>query len=529
MRLSIALLTILATAFPSTESTACCLTDWLFGRQNAPYAVGYAPYAVGYAPYSVGYAPIGQTYSAGYAPVATSPYVSGYSAVPATTSMLRPALNPAPMAGNGAYQAQRPTYYDNPSVYTGQPVTGNVQTSYSVPVATTLRGVAPSQGLWGAGNAYPSYQAGYANQASPGLPITTTTPTGAPVSALPATQVAPLFQTAPQPRVGGLRRFFGSWIGTNYRSSYYRAPVTYYRPVTSVDPVSGTTVTVQQPCSSYVQQLQRTPYSSLQAGQPAFGQPSAGYQAVPVVGGYDSYGQTSPYGATPSSGIGQVGAVGAADQFTVPIPSIAPATPGYYGQGGFAPNTSPLTGVPGSAPSTGGPSYSSPMAAPGSRGDLAPVDQPSLQGFTPSESSYRQEETNREPSEPSQPSPKSFWELQDAEDSTAMIRIQPQPQAEPAPDPFSLRTPEFTGASPIRAPEDYISPFRKQTIEAPTAPVTGDKFEAPQLPARTIDPSDVTSVSTRIAVPVREAALVRDRVQKPVPLKRDSTWYTIQP
>jgi hypothetical protein len=188
-----------------------------------------------------------------------------------------------------------------------------------------------------------------------------------------------------------------------------------------------------------------------------------------------------------------------------------------------------LTGAPGSAPSTGAPSFSSPLAAPGSSSDLAPVDQPSLQGFTPSESSYREEEPNRQPSEPSQPSPKSFWELQDAEDSTAMIRIDPQPQAEPSSDPFSLTTPEFTGASPIRAPEDYISPFRRQTIEAPTPPVTRDKFEAPQLPARTIDPADVTSVSTRIAVPVREAALVRDRVKKPVQRKRDSTWYTIQP
>jgi hypothetical protein len=169
------------------------------------------------------------------------------------------------------------------------------------------------------------------------------------------------------------------------------------------------------------------------------------------------------------------------------------------------------------------------MAAPGSRGDLAPVNQPSLNGFTPSESSYREEEIQREPGESSQSPPKSFWELQNADDSTAMIRTNPQPQSQPASNPFSLRTPEFTGASPIRAPEDYISPFRKQTIEAPTPSVTGDKFEAPQLPARPIDPSDMTSVSTRIAVPVREAALVRSRAQKPVQQKRDSTWYTIQP
>jgi len=278
--------------------------------------------------------------------------------------------------------------------------------------------------------------------------------------------------------------------------------------------------------------LQRTPYSSLQVGQPALAQPalvqpSAGCQTAPAVG---SYGQTNPYAAAPSSGVGQVGAIGSAGQFAAPIPSIAPATPGYYGQGGFTPNTSPLSGAPNLAPSVLSPSPTSPSAAPGSRGDLAPVDQPQLESFTPSENSYRQETDatggeSSEPSESSQPSTRSFWELQNPDDSTAMIRPNLQPQA----DPVSLSTHESTGASPIRAPEDYVSPFRKQTVETPTPPIRRDEFEAPPLPARTIGPDDVTSAPRRIAVPVREAALVRVRSQKPVPQKRDSTWYPIQP
>ncbi len=359
MRLSIALLTTLATLLQTAELTACCWSDWLYGRSSTPYAVGYTPYAAGYAPYgqtyAAGYAPYGQTYAAGYAPVATSTYAAGYATPPTTTSVLQPMSSPAPMVGNGAYQAQRPSYYDNPSVYAGQPVTGNVQTSYSVPVAATLRGAAPSLSYAGAGNAYP-YQAAYANAGTSGLSVTATTPTGAPVTALPAAPVTPVFQAAPPQPVGGLRRFFGSTIVPSYRSSYYRAPVTYYRPVTSVDPVSGTTVTVQQPCSSYVQQLQRTPYSSLQVGQPAVVQPAmvqsaAGCQTAPSVGGYGSYGQVSPYAAVPSSGVGQVGAIGSAGQFATPIPSTAPATPDYYGQGGFTPNTSPLSGAPNLGPS----------------------------------------------------------------------------------------------------------------------------------------------------------------------------------
>lgn len=44
-----------------------------------------------------------------------------------------------------------------------------------------------------------------------------------------------------------------------YASQYYRAPTTYYRPVTSFDPRLGTTVTSLQPCTSYQYQAQRVP------------------------------------------------------------------------------------------------------------------------------------------------------------------------------------------------------------------------------------------------------------------------------
>jgi hypothetical protein len=44
-----------------------------------------------------------------------------------------------------------------------------------------------------------------------------------------------------------------------YASQYYRAPTTYYRPVTSFDPRLGTTVTTLQPCTSYQYQAQRVP------------------------------------------------------------------------------------------------------------------------------------------------------------------------------------------------------------------------------------------------------------------------------
>lgn len=500
MRLPIALLTILATTLPSTESTACCLTNRLFGRSNALYAASYTPYAAGYAPYAAGYAP-------------TSTYVVGYAAVPSTTAALPPTLNPAPIASNGVFQAQRPAYYGNPTVYTGQPVMGNVQTSYRAPISSTLRGTVPTITTLGMGGVY---QAAYGSQASPGLQVGATVPVGTPVQ---------IYQ-APAPRVGGFSRFFAPQFGTSYRTAYYRVPVTYYRPVTSVDPVTGAAVTVQQPCTSYTQQLQRTPYRGLQVAPPALTQPSAVYQASPLAGGQTApYGQVSPYAVAPSNGIGQVGAVGTADQIPVPTPSLSPAR---NGQSGYTPNTTPLSGAPSSPPSIIGSPATSPMLVPNSQGDLAPVDQPTLNGVKPSESSYRENNLQSEPTQ--RPAPKSFWELQDANNSTAMIRTRPQPQAHQAREnPFSRRTPEFTGAAPIRAPEDYSSPFRRETIGTPAAPVTRE-LEAPPLPpAQQINPADVTSVSSRSSVSVREAALVRERTHRPAQPKRDSTWYTIQP
>jgi hypothetical protein len=332
-----------------------------------------------------------------------------------------------------------------------------------------------------------------------------------------------------------LGRFFGSLFGTSYRSSYYRAPITYYRPVTSIDPVSGTTVTVQQPCSSYVQQLQRTPYGSL---QPALAPPSSGCQTpnndycnTPSPYPIGSNAPSAPYSMAPSSiappsGVGQVGAVGQPNQMTVPIPSTAPAAGGsVYGQPGPSPNLSPLTGAPpslspfNSAPAPSLPPASAPSQSSQGAGDAAPVDQPRLENYPPAS---LQPEPDQAPNE----SPRSYWELQDADDSTALIRPSVR-QIAPQRDPVSLGG---TGATPIRAPEDYVSPFRRPTVEAPTTPVTQETFEAPPLPTRSYDSSDATSVANRISVPIRDAGLIRSRsTRQAIPAKRDSTWYTIQP
>ncbi len=45
----------------------------------------------------------------------------------------------------------------------------------------------------------------------------------------------------------------------NYRSSGYRAPVTYYRPIMTTDPNTGAQVVTMTPCTSYEIQTQRSP------------------------------------------------------------------------------------------------------------------------------------------------------------------------------------------------------------------------------------------------------------------------------
>ena len=515
---------------------ACWLTDWLYGRSASPYAVGYAPYAASYTPYSAGYAP----YSASY-----SPYSEGYAPVSAPTAPFANATAlplSSPVATSGAYQVQRPSYLENPSVYMGSPVGTNLQTAYRVPLTTpqlfrsnpSLLGAGSTSSYLGASNVYPRYASGYGGVYSANYPTAT------PAITMSAAPVSPLFPNAPRPVYrGGLARFFGSLFGTNYRTSYYRAPVTYYRPATSVDPLTGTTVTIQQPCASTIQQLQRTPYNSFQLRQPS----------ITPIGGLTPAGScnapASAYGYAPLSGVSQATAMVAPQtapgQFTVPIPST------NYSPSGHAPSVNPNLG-----PLTGNP------AAPQIQSDLSPVDQPSL-GRQPSRSDYgasrysqpepqyqyrsrrlddreesrrsdpRQSEPQQEYREPqSQPTRESsslpsYWDLQDADDSTAML-----------PKHQDRRTPSFVRNNhPIRAidHEDERSPFRSDLMRRDTdhreqtAP-----FTAPPLPSRTDWPADSANAShprrhvhqAAAWVPVREASSKRQTL-------RDSGSRTWQP
>ena len=261
-------------------------------------------------------------------------------------------------------------------------------TGGEVPLARVLRGNTTSNPFYGTGNLYPNDVAGQYGAAYGGrlgqLPITA--PPGVAVASNSA-----LFPNSPRPQVGGLARFFGSILGTNYRSSYYRAPITYYRPVTAVDPATGQPTVVQQACSSYEQQLRRVPFNQFNLGNGStvtpIGQPtlvspgfggggcqngSCGLAAAP--GTFAQPFASQPFASQPfpnqgfanqpypvgplvpaTGAVGQVGGTTSpSDRDVIRIPSLDPQGSGTRSQvpqgsgtrSEFGDNRAPLTGPP---------------------------------------------------------------------------------------------------------------------------------------------------------------------------------------
>ena len=532
-RLKITSLLIVA-ALACNSAEACWLTDWLYGRSASPYAVGYAPYAVNDGSYAANYTP----YVAGYTPTA------GYAST--TVLPLR-----SPVVTSGAFQVQRPSYLENASVYTGAPVGANLQTAYSVPVTTpplfrqnpSLLGAGSTSSYFGASNTYPNYPVPFAGSYAANYPSVST---GGPATTLSTTRVPTRFSNVPVSGVpvrstplfrGGLARFFGSLFGTNYRTSYYGAPVTYYRPATSVDPLTGTTVTVQQPCTSTIEQLQRTPYNSFQFTQPS---------TTPIGGPMPTAGCGSPGLGFAPSGVSPATMLSspnlAPSQFAVPIPSTV-MPPSGYGQSPSH-HAAPLTGSP---------------SAPQPQSDLSPMEQPSL-NRVPVESNhessryrqtdrvaprsgYQYESGSSSPTKAPEPrtegkSLPGYWDMQDADDSTAMI----SPKRD-------RRPPSFVNNHPIRAIDDVAldrdlepSPFRsdlmgRDTDRRNTAMGGNDSFEAPPLPARSSRdqgfrvPETINRVQPAAAwIPVREASSRNNVSPRFVPraqdAPRDNVWNT---
>lgn len=301
------LLTASLVGLPAQSAQAGPLIDWLFHKPaygaampvGAPYPVtagyapalpynsGYAPYSTGYAPYTTGYSP----YTTGYTPYTTgyAPYSTGYA--PAATAY---ASRYSGYTGYSPYGVAYPSTGYRPS-------TGNMpsQSSYPLPTYGTYYG--SNSPVVGA-NGY-----GYLTQRPPNEVI-------AP-SVLPPT--APVSPTGPVTLV------------PDYRSTYARTPVTYYRPVLTTDPNTGAQVVTQMPCSSYEYQTQRVPTWGLTQVYNGGATLPAVTPTAPIV---------SPTYSLPSGGIPLAG----------PVPGTQPYSTAYGAYPSMA--TSTVTPV---APTTG--------------------------------------------------------------------------------------------------------------------------------------------------------------------------------
>ena len=110
----------------------------------------------------------------------------------------------------------------------------------------------------------------------------------------------------------------------DYRTSQYRAPVTYYRPLMTTDPNTGSQVVALAPCTSYEYQAQRIPtfgYNGVMGS----------YSTPPVV----SAPQSTPTYTLPSGGI-PLAAGGPA--------AILPPSSGAYAMGYGGSTVNPMSG-----------------------------------------------------------------------------------------------------------------------------------------------------------------------------------------
>jgi len=346
--------------FASTESRSAQagpLLDWLFGHHRA---AGPA-YPVG-APVPVGTAPGGT--------VANMP-ITGYPMTGVPTAGIS-------VPGYGAgYTPAMPA--------TSVPLGGNL-------VGLNLLGGNPTGGY--AVGGYPpagfpasGYAANYGNYYGARMPV-----------------IGPSGYGYPAVQPNGITAATAPTIMSyvpDYRTSQYRAPVTYYRPLMTTDPNTGAQVVALAPCSSYEYQTQRVPtlgyngvmgsYStppvvSAPPSMPTYTLPTGG---VPIAAG----GATSVLPPTSNSyamGYGNYSAV--APAYSSPAYSSNYGTYSPQQPGLTAPSMSTYPTQPMSAPqgyygsatggSTGGGStgsYHTPTYTPGLTAPQGPTQVPSLQ------------------------------------------------------------------------------------------------------------------------------------------------------
>lgn len=457
----------------AVQTKAGCF-DWLCGKTttpNLPYAVGYAPpttitplgppVAVGAPMYS---APFGVAPVAGFAQPGNTTggvYTANFGAWNTPSALQMPAYGTVPQPIN------------NPSVLSGMPVNPSLgQAPVSMFRTTINPAIVAPQGTLATPQTAFNAQAAFQAQ----------TPHGA--AAIPQTAIAPgvmaqpMYAPAPGATSGG---WFGKVWGNNYQTNYNNVPTTVFRPVQQIDPATGQTVIVQQPCVTNTQQVQRAPFTGLQpapAQQPYYGEPTCGsepprYQAPNQFGAAPALGSAPQYQGQAQQYQGQVPAF--QGQTSINTPQGYGATGGYGPTGGYGAtggyDATGGYGATGSGVAQTGAVEPAPygVGANGYNGYPAPApstDPVPLQGqpqttlppnFNPGGTTY----PNGSPSGNGQPSDQSRIEqptLGSSQWGRSERTPYEQPRSQPIIAPSTNVSTKYTDLPPIPASDDYRPP-----------------------------------------------------------------------
>ena len=294
----------------------------------------------------------------------------------------------------------------------------------SISLTALIPGGASAQwcGPWGCGKtAAPAYPVGqpfpvagpaYGPQPSapfyPGSSVPPTAPANATAMAAPP----PVSATTSIPWTGLPQTQMSLMPTAGYASQWNRAEVTYYRPVTTVNPATGQPITQLIPCTSYELQNQRVPVVTMKPGAvpstypstdrwpsltaPTYGAatpvPTQNYQTIPangataVTGQQANYGTYTPYQGAPYQGNGafsaQAPSAGSMFSFPSPLPPASAVPAGWGGSSTTAAMPVSPTSVPASSAATSGAVYygaPTPVAMPSwPQATIAPVTQPMM-------------------------------------------------------------------------------------------------------------------------------------------------------
>jgi hypothetical protein len=268
-------------------------------------------------------------------------------------------------------------------------------------------------GPWGCGKtAAPAYPVGqpypvagpaYAPQPSPPFYPGSTVPPTAPANATAMAGPPPVSATTSIPWTGLPQTQMSLMPTAGYASQWNRAEVTYYRPVTTVNPATGQPITQLIPCTSYELQNQRVPVVTMKPGAapatypstdrwpsltaPTYGAatpvPTQNYQTVPangataVTGQQVNYGTYTPYQVNNAISP-QAPSAGSMFSFPSPLPSASGVPAGWSGSS----TTAAMPVTPSSVPATSGAIYygaPTPAALPSwPQAAIAPAVQPMM-------------------------------------------------------------------------------------------------------------------------------------------------------